>query len=99
MMRGSETPETVLLKPAVPKLAALIWPKVFTLKFVVGLGSRVLLVRLNASARNSSRFASPTFMVLVSAALSVHHPGPWILGPPIFPSVPDAGTANAAGLR
>src|SRR5262249_40719597 len=92
--RGSAAPETVLLKPAEPKLAALIWPKVFTLKTVVGFGSRVLLVRLKASARSSTRLTSPALTVLASAAFSVHHHGPAILAPPIFPSLPVAGRAN-----
>src|SRR5438128_11477044 len=99
MMRGSDTDDTVLLNPAEPRLAAVIRPNVFTLRFVVGFGSRVLLVMLNASARNSNRFASPKLNVLESAVSNVHHPGPWILGPPIFPSVPVAGRTNAAGFR
>src|SRR5688572_1617448 len=79
--------------------AAMIWPKVLLLKFVVGLVFRKLFVTLKASTRNSTRFVSLSKKILESAASNCQDSGPRILAAPIFESVPVAGSANAAGLR
>src|ERR1051326_3847267 len=79
--------------------AAVIWPKVLLVEFESKVSMRKLLVRLNASARNSTRWASFTLKFLDSARSNCHVAGPRMAPCPRLPRVPGRGGANAFGLR
>src|SRR3989442_7978585 len=87
MIRGSRAPVT--------------WPKLPLLRFTVSLliSIRKLLVRLNASARNSIFCRSRNWKLLERATSNCHVPGPATLLDPALPRAPVAGSANAAALR
>ena len=58
-----------------------------------------LFVTLNASARNSSFWASRICMVLETDISNCQVPGPRMLYEPILPSVPVAGSAECCGIQ
>src|SRR5690349_1195883 len=80
-------------------LAEVTFPNWLLFKSTVGSIMLNLLVRLNASARNSTRCISRIWNVLESDRSNCQKPGPFTLPNPAFPNVPNAGCANAAALR
>src|SRR5262245_17759569 len=79
--------------------AAVIWPKVLLVELESKVSIRKLLVTLNASARNSTRWVSLTLKLLDNAKSNCHVAGPRMAPRPRLPRVPGRGGANAFGLR
>jgi len=67
--------------------AAVIWPKVLLVEFESRVSMRKLLVRLNASARNSTRCVSLSLKFLDSATSNCHVAGPRMAPWPRLPRV------------